>query len=57
MEAKLGTNPSYIWRSIYGTLHLIKERERWRIVLGQQVGIWKEPWPLDPLDSTIQTHG
>ena len=57
MEAKLGTNPSYIWRSIYGTLHLIKARERWRIGLGQQVGIWKEPWLLDPLDSTIQTHG
>ena len=30
-EAKLGTNPSYIWRSIYGTLLLIKAGARWRI--------------------------
>ena len=30
-EATLRTNPSYIWRSIHGTLHLLRAVARWRI--------------------------
>ena len=43
MEAKHGSNSNYIWRSIRGTLHLIRAGARWRIGLGKQVRILKEP--------------
>ena len=60
IEATIGTNPSYIWRSIHGTLHLLKAGARWRIGSGRDVGILNELWLPDSLDPTIQTlalHG
>ena len=54
-EAKIGTNPSYIWRSIHDTLKLIKTGARWRIGSGKNVEIWNEPWLLDPQQPTIQS--
>ena len=54
-EASLGSNPSYIWRSIHGTLHLVMVEARWCTGSGRNVGIWNELWLPDARDPTIQT--
>ena len=39
IDAKIGANPSYIWRSIHETLQLIREGSRRRIGYGKSIGI------------------
>ena len=55
-EATLETNPSYIWRSLHGNLHLLKVGARRCIGSGRDVGIWNEPCLPDSLDPTMQTQ-
>lgn len=67
MEAKLGTKPSFAWRSIQGARDLIEARTIWRIGNGQNVSIWGDNWiplhstyriqsPLKVLNSTSKVH-
>lgn len=39
LEAKLGANPSQIWRSIWGAQGLFKEGLRWRVGNGHKINI------------------
>ncbi|CAL1412090.1 unnamed protein product [Linum trigynum] len=49
MEAELGSNPSYIWRSIMAAKPLMKEGLRWRVGNGEQVRVWWDKWiPSSP---------
>ena len=43
LDAELGSNPSYVWRSIMEAQH-VKSNARWRIGKGNQVCIWGKPW-------------
>jgi hypothetical protein len=44
LEAKLGTQPSFAWRSIYNSCGLLREGLIWRIGNGSGVRIWKDKW-------------
>lgn len=44
MEAKIGSNPSFIWRSIYETQEIVKRNIRWRVGDGKSINIWQDPW-------------
>ena len=63
LEAQLGTNPSYIWRSVWGSLNLLREGARWRVRrLGGESKDMKGPMatvPNKPLHSNtnIRRHG
>ena len=35
VEAKIGCNPSYTWRSIMAAQHVVKEGLRWRVGSGE----------------------
>jgi ribonuclease HI len=52
MEAKLGSKPSFAWRSIFGARDLIEAGTIWRIGNGQDVNIWGVAWI--PLQSTFK---
>ncbi|XP_019172068.1 PREDICTED: uncharacterized protein LOC109167502 [Ipomoea nil] len=43
-DAQLGSNPSFIWRSILEAQHTLKMGCRWRIGDGNSVNIWTDPW-------------
>lgn len=43
-EAKLGTNPLYVWRGIWEAKNVLLNRSWWRIGDGLSVKIWHEPW-------------
>ena len=44
MGAKLGSSPSYAWRSIYNSLEVIRRGTRWRVGNGKLIHIWEDKW-------------
>ena len=44
IQARIGHNPSFIWRSLVTENQLIHKGARWRIGTGHKVSIRKEPW-------------
>ncbi|KAL8131372.1 hypothetical protein AgCh_007343 [Apium graveolens] len=58
MDAQIGNNPSFIWRSIWETKHVIAASMRWKIGSGNFVNVIGQPWLLDEnnpfVTSTIQ---
>lgn len=63
MEAKLGSNPSYIWRSILWGREVIHKGLRWRIGDGKQVKVYQSGWlprpvtfkPISPRSLPVET--
>jgi hypothetical protein len=44
LEAKLGHNPSYVWRSIHASQVVVRRGLRWRLGNGNSINVWKHPW-------------
>ncbi|KAF5445202.1 hypothetical protein F2P56_034269 [Juglans regia] len=44
LEAKLGSKPSLIWRSLWGAMNLLKEGLVWRVGNGESIKIWGDRW-------------
>ncbi|KAG8496872.1 hypothetical protein CXB51_008016 [Gossypium anomalum] len=44
LSAKVGSYPSFTWRSICGARDLIAEGIIWRIRNGTSVNLWNDPW-------------
>ena len=44
MEAQVGENPSYIWRSMVAAIPVIKEGTKWVVGNGRSIKIWGEKW-------------
>ncbi|KAF5458401.1 hypothetical protein F2P56_022431, partial [Juglans regia] len=55
LEAKLGSNPSLIWRSIWGSLKLLKEGLRWRVGNGKSIEVWGHKWLNSPSTFKVQS--
>ncbi|KAH9648889.1 putative reverse transcriptase/RNA-dependent DNA polymerase [Citrus sinensis] len=49
LDAKLGSNPSYIWRSILWGRQIICSGSRWRVGNGKKIQIHKTNWIPKPL--------
>lgn len=49
IEATLGSNPSFIWRSILWGREIISRGHRWRIGNGDQVMVYKDNWIPRPI--------
>ena len=47
-KAKLGSNPSYTWRSIFNGLEVVKRGTWWRIGNGERIHIWEDKWLPTP---------
>jgi len=48
LNAKLGSNPSYAWRSIFKALEVIRRGTRWRVGNGKLIHIWVDNWLPTP---------
>jgi hypothetical protein len=44
MKAKLGSNPSFIWRSMLAARYIIQQGVRWTVGNGQSIDIWNDDW-------------
>jgi len=47
VDAKLGNNPSYVWRSIHASQVIVRGGFRWRLEDGTQIRAWYDPWIND----------
>lgn len=55
-DAKLGHNPSFIWRSIWESRDLIMKGIRWRVGPGESISIKGQPWLSDELNLYVETE-
>lgn len=46
LQAKLGVNPNYVWRSILASQEVLKQGCRRRIGDGKSIRVWEMPWLL-----------
>ena len=47
-RAKLGSNPSYAWRSILNGLEVVNRGTRWLVGNGNRIHIWEDKWLPTP---------
>ena len=47
LEASLGNNPSFIWRSLMAAKGIIADGARWQVGTGEQIDVLKQPWLKD----------
>lgn len=47
LEARMGDNPSYIWRSIMEAQGLVTAGIRWRVGSGESIGVLRQPWLVE----------
>lgn len=55
MEAKMGHNPSFVWRSLLTRRELLSKDLIWRIGNRQQVKIWQDNWLPQSVLNRIQS--
>ncbi|XP_031094434.1 uncharacterized protein LOC115998904 [Ipomoea triloba] len=55
LEATLGNNPSYIWRSILSGQEVLREGVARRVGNGKDTPVWGCPWLLDNVDPYVTT--
>nr|KYP40902.1 hypothetical protein KK1_037728 [Cajanus cajan] len=55
LEAQLGHNPSYVWRSIHASQVVVKGGLRWCIGNGRSLKVWHDPWLRNPTNSYVTT--
>lgn len=55
LEAKRGSNPSFVWASIWEAQGLLSEGVQWRIGDGRTVRVWGVPWLPDRNNPYVST--
>jgi hypothetical protein len=55
LEATLGHNPSYTWRSAHASQVIVRNGLRWRLGNGTKVHVWNQPWLRDDNNACITT--
>lgn len=56
LTAKIGANPSYVWRSVIETQEILKSGMACRVGSGKTISILKDPWLLSMENSYVQTN-
>ncbi|CAH9072880.1 unnamed protein product [Cuscuta epithymum] len=56
LSAKIGYNPSFIWRSIFQTQEIIREGFKWRVGDGKLINVWRDPWLPDPENPRVTSQ-
>lgn len=57
LKAELGSNPSFIWRSIVEAQHIVRQGARIRVGNGARIQILNDPWlPCDQNPMVTTSH-
>ena len=48
LNASIGSNPSYAWRSIHKSIEILQQGTRWRVGNGKTIHIWDDRWLPTP---------
>ena len=55
LEARRGYNPSFTWRSIWGSKSLLLEGLKWCVGNGESIKVWDEAWILGEGAAVVPT--
>ncbi|KAL0013435.1 hypothetical protein SO802_000504 [Lithocarpus litseifolius] len=55
IEADMGCQPSYAWRSLMATQDLVRRGMRWQIGDGERIQVWKDKWLPNPSTYKVVT--
>ena len=55
LQASVGHNPSYVWRSILAGKDVVIQRSRPQVGCGNMISIGKDPWLPDPNDGFVSS--
>jgi hypothetical protein len=53
LQAKMGSRPSYAWRSIFNARGVLEAGLRWRVGNGEKIKIWGDRWLPPPSTSSL----
>lgn len=56
LEAKVGSNPSFVWKSIMESQEVLKDNCNWRVGDGTSINVWTDPWLADAQFPFVQTE-
>ncbi|VFQ81500.1 unnamed protein product [Cuscuta campestris] len=56
LEAQIGSNSSFVWKSIFATKDLLHTGIRWKVGPGTNISIWEDPWLMDNENPFITTE-
>lgn len=56
LDAPLGNNPSYTWRSIWEAKHVLLAGAQWRIGDGTDVDVLRTPWLPHDEEPFVTSH-
>lgn len=56
MEAGIGTNPSYIWRSLMWSKDILKVRTFWKVSNGNNINTRLDAWIPDLINGCITSN-
>lgn len=54
-HAKLGSDPSFIWRSMGEAANELREGFRWKVWDCKNIRVWNDPWLPDNINPYIVT--
>jgi hypothetical protein len=55
LKAKLGSKPSYAWRSLFGSRDLLFQELLWRVGDGKSIRVWVDRWLPIPISYSVQS--
>lgn len=56
LDAELGNNSSFIWRSVWGTKGVVRDGVRWNLGSGETIAIRNQPWLQDKENPYISSE-
>ena len=55
LEADMGRQPSYAWRSLMAAQALVRRGMRWQVWDGERIQVWKDKWLPNPSTYKVVT--
>ncbi|XP_075675045.1 uncharacterized protein LOC142644284 [Castanea sativa] len=55
IKVNLGSQPSFVWRSLWATQEVVKRGIRWHVGDGEKIQIWKDKWLQNPSTYRVVT--
>ena len=47
LSSSLGSNPSFVWRSVWSAKDVVNKDIRWRVGDGKSIYVWRDAWVRD----------
>ena len=56
LSSSLGSNPSFVWRSVWSAKEVVNRGIRWRVRDGKSIYVWMDAWVRDLPGFRVRTN-